>query len=99
MVTQTEPGVIRAHEGCGVPHALTRDTLRFSQFQNGGSKERRNEKKRTGRYCQKVATPRIDRPLSITPFSGTPTMLPRMWNRRGLSVDAPMKTDAKAFRR
>ena len=99
MVTQTEPGVIRAHEGCRVPHALTRDTLRFSQFQNGGSKERRNEKKRPGRYCQKVATPRIDRPLSITPFSGTPTMLPRMWNRPGLRVDAPMKTEAKAFRR
>src|ERR1700685_1469860 len=50
-------------------------------------------------YCQKVATPRIDRPLSITPISRTPTMAPRMWNRPGLSVDAPMKTDAKAFRR
>ena len=91
MVTQTEPGVIRAHEGCRVPHSLTCDTLRFSQFQNGGSKERRNEKKRPGRYCQKVATPRIGRPLSITPFSGTRTMLPRMWNRPGLRVDAPMK--------
>ena len=38
MVTQTEPGVIRAHEGCGVPHALTRDTLRFSQFQMAEAK-------------------------------------------------------------
>jgi hypothetical protein len=38
MVTQPEPGVIRAHEGCRVPHALTRDTLRFSQFQMAGVK-------------------------------------------------------------
>src|SRR5580692_6008742 len=75
-----------------------RHTPLFS-ISNGGSKEPRNEKKRFGRYCQKVATPRIDRPLSITPFSGTPTMLPRMWNRPGLRVDAPMKTEAKAFRR
>jgi hypothetical protein len=26
-------------------------------------------------------------------------MLPRMWNRPGLRVDAPVKTEAKAFRR
>ena len=99
MVTQTEPGVIRAHEGCRVPHALTRDTLRFSQFQMAEAKSDEMRRNALGRYCQKVATPRIDRPLSITPFSGTPTMLPRMWNRPGLSVDAPMKTEAKAFRR
>jgi hypothetical protein len=35
-------------------------------------------------YCQKVATPRIDRPLSTMPISKTPTIVPRIWNRPGL---------------
>jgi hypothetical protein len=38
MVTPTAPGVIRAHEGCRVPHALTRDTLRFLNFKMAGAK-------------------------------------------------------------
>ena len=42
-------------------------------------------------YCQKVATSTIERPLSIMPISRTPTIVPRIWNRPGLSVDAPMK--------
>ena len=99
MVMQTRPSVIRAHEGCRVSHVVGSDALGLSQLQNAGSEERRNEQKALDDILPKGGDAEDRQAVIDDADQQSADHCAEDMEPPGLSVDAPMKTEAKAFRR